>query len=97
MSYAAPSPDSPFPAAAPLTPVPRVWRSRSNKVLAGVLGGLAEKWGMQPTFVRVIFAMLSVCGAGFTGIVLYLLLWAIARPLDAPPNAGGRGSRPPRL
>jgi phage shock protein C len=63
---------------------PRLWRSRSNKVVAGVLGGLAEKFDINPTFLRVLFATLSVFSAGFPGLLIYLVLWTITRPMDDP-------------
>jgi phage shock protein C len=56
---------------------PRLWRSRSNKVIGGVLGGLAEKLDVSPTFLRVLYVILSVFSAGFPGILIYLVLWAV--------------------
>lgn len=44
----------------------------SNKVLAGVCGGLAEYLGMDATIVRVIYALLVLFGG--VGILLYLIL-----------------------
>ena len=66
----------------PQRSLPRLWRSRTNKVVAGVLGGMAEKWGMNATFLRVLFAVLSVFSAGFPGILIYLVLWMVTSPLD---------------
>ncbi|MDQ3951246.1 MAG: PspC domain-containing protein [Gemmatimonadota bacterium] len=68
----------------PARSAPRLWRSRSNKVIAGVLGGLAEKLDVPPTFLRVLFVALSVFSAGFPGLLIYLVLWMITRPMDAP-------------
>ena len=75
-------------AVAAALPAPRLWRSRSDRMVAGVLGGLAEKWGVQPNFLRVLFAALSMFSAGFPGVLIYVLLWAITRPADAPLGAG---------
>lgn len=61
-----------------------LWRSRSNAVVAGVLGGLAEKLGVRPAFVRVPYVALSVVTAGVPGLLLYLGLWAVTRPMDPP-------------
>ena len=44
----------------------------SNKVLAGVCGGLAEYLGMDATIVRVIYALLVLFGG--VGNLLYLIL-----------------------
>ena len=61
---------------------PGLWRSRSNKVIAGVIGGLAEKLGVSPTFARVLFATVSVFTGVFPGLLAYLVLWTITRPMD---------------
>ena len=44
----------------------------NNKVLAGVCGGLAKYFGIDATIVRVIYALLVICGG--VGVLLYLLL-----------------------
>jgi len=52
-------------------------RSRNNKVLAGVCGGIAEWLGWDATLVRVLFVVVSVASVAFPGILVYLLLWII--------------------
>jgi len=64
--------------------LPRLWRSRSDKLIAGVLGGMAEKFNVNSTFLRVLYVALSVFSAGFPGILIYLILWMVTRPLDSP-------------
>jgi phage shock protein PspC (stress-responsive transcriptional regulator) len=59
----------------PWRATPRLWRSSSDKVIAGVLGGLAEKFDVSATLLRVLFVTLSVFSAGFPGILIYLILW----------------------
>jgi phage shock protein C len=54
---------------------PRLRRSSSDKVIAGVLGGLAEKFDVSATLLRVLFVTLSVFSAGFPGVLTYLILW----------------------
>ena len=44
----------------------------ANKMIAGVCGGLAEYLGMDATIVRVIYALLVICGG--VGLLLYLIL-----------------------
>ena len=44
----------------------------ANKMIAGVCGGLAEYLGMDVTIVRVIYALLVICGG--VGLLLYLIL-----------------------
>ena len=48
-------------------------RSDRDRVLAGVCGGLAGRLGVDPTLVRLVFALLAL--AGGAGILLYLALW----------------------
>ncbi len=52
-------------------------RSRSDRMLAGVCGGLARYLGMDPTVVRVIYVLASVLTAAFPGILVYLIFWLI--------------------
>jgi len=54
----------------------RLYRSRTNKKIAGVCGGIAEYFDIDPTVVRVIFVILLLPG-GLPGIVPYLILWAV--------------------
>ncbi len=46
----------------------------SNKVVAGVLGGIAEYFGIDPTLVRICFVALSIFSAGFPGLLLYIIM-----------------------
>jgi len=66
---------------------PRLWRSSSDKVLAGVLGGLAEKFDVPAMLLRVVFATLTIFSAGFPGILLYLVLWMM---MGSPDEFRGR-------
>ncbi len=51
-------------------------RSRSDRVLAGVCGGLGEFFGISPFWFRLGFVIASLPG-GLPGIVPYLLCWMI--------------------
>ena len=53
----------------------RLTRS-SNRMIAGVCGGIAEYLGWDPTMVRVIYALLSVFTA-FAGAFVYIILWIV--------------------
>lgn len=55
----------------------------NNKLLAGVLAGIAEYFELDPTLVRVCYAALSVLSAGFPGILLYIIL-ALIMPVKGP-------------
>lgn len=52
-------------------------RSRRDRVLAGVCGGIANWLGWDPTGVRILYVIVSVLSAAFPGIIVYLLLWII--------------------
>ena len=52
-------------------------RSRSNRMIAGVVGGLAEYWSLDPTLARVIFVVVSIISAAFPGLLVYAILWLI--------------------
>jgi phage shock protein C len=58
-------------------------RSRSNKMIAGVVGGLAEYFGIDPTLARVLYVVGSIVSVAFPGILVYVLLWAIIPQADA--------------
>ena len=46
----------------------------TNKMLAGVCGGIAEYFEIDPTLVRVAYAALTVFSAGFPGVLLYIIM-----------------------
>jgi phage shock protein C len=56
---------------------PALKRSRRNRMIAGVIGGLAEYFQMDPTLLRVLFVIVSVVSAAFPGVLVYVLLWII--------------------
>ena len=51
-------------------------RSRGNRVLGGVCGGLGAFFGLNPLWFRILFILLAIPG-GVPGVVPYLLLWLI--------------------
>ncbi len=54
----------------------KLLRSR-NSMIAGVCGGIANYFSLDPTLVRVGYVILSVISAGFPGLLVYLLLTLI--------------------
>ena len=46
----------------------------ANKMLAGVCGGIAEYFEIDPTIVRVGYVALTIFSAGFPGLLLYIIL-----------------------
>jgi len=51
-------------------------RSRSDRVLGGVCGGLGEFFGLRPLWFRIVFVILGIPG-GLPGLIPYILLWLI--------------------
>jgi phage shock protein C len=52
-------------------------RSRTNRQIAGVIGGLAEYFRVDPTLLRVVYVVVSILSAAFPGILVYVLLWIL--------------------
>lgn len=52
-------------------------RSRTNRVLGGVVAGLGKYFGMDPTLARVIYVVGSILSAAFPGALVYLILWLV--------------------
>ena len=53
----------------------KLYRSRTDRKLAGVCGGLAQYFDLDATLIRVLFVVLAVLGG--SGLVLYLAMWII--------------------
>lgn len=54
----------------------RLVRSRDDRVIAGVAGGLGAYFGIDPILFRIGFVLLVIAGAG-SGLVLYLIAWLV--------------------
>jgi phage shock protein PspC (stress-responsive transcriptional regulator) len=52
-------------------------RKSRNRMIAGVCGGIAEWLGWDPTLVRVLYVLVSICSAAFPGILVYIILWIV--------------------
>lgn len=61
-------------------------RSRHNKMIAGVCGGLAEWLGWDPTVVRILYIAVSIMSVAFPGILAYLILWMVMPKAERPPG-----------
>jgi len=68
----------------------RLYRSRDDRWLAGICGGIGAYFGLDPTLIRVLFALFALAVGG--GILLYILLWIII-PLE--PEATGEAVHDP--
>ncbi len=61
-------------------------RSTQHRMIAGVIGGLAEFFGLDPTVLRVVYVVGSILSAAFPGILVYVLLWIVV-PVRQPGEA----------
>ncbi|HEV3407561.1 MAG TPA: PspC domain-containing protein [Gaiellaceae bacterium] len=73
-----------------LRPLRKLGRREEGAVVAGICSGFAHALGVDPTVVRLVFAILTL--AGGSGIVLYLGLWLFLPPPEA--TDGPRGGAP---
>ncbi len=71
----------------------RLYRSRTDRWIAGICGGIGEYLDIDPNVIRVIWAIGTAVTGFVPGIVVYILLWIIlpesgmARPVDVPVGA----------
>ncbi len=56
---------------------PGLQRSRDQRVIAGVCGGIAEWLGWNASTVRILYVLASILSAAFPGILVYLILWIV--------------------
>ncbi len=63
----------------------RLTRSRTNRMIAGVCGGLGEYFSLDPVLFRILFIALTILGGA--GILLYIVLVLVI------PEAGQDGTR----
>ena len=72
----------------PRPPVRRLYRSETNRMMAGVCGGLADYFNVDATLIRVIFVVVAVLSGG-AGAVVYGVMWLLV-PDDSkvPPPTG---------
>lgn len=52
-------------------------RSVDNRIIAGIIGGLAEYFELDPTLLRVLYVVVSIISVAFPGILVYLILWMV--------------------
>lgn len=75
----------------------KLYRSRKDKMIGGVAGGLAEYFDVDPTLLRIIFIITLFFGG--TGFIAYLILWVVVpeEPFVIPvmDNAANTGEQKP--
>ena len=55
----------------------KLHRSQQNRMIAGVMGGIAEYLGWSPNLTRLLFVIISTVSVAVPGIVIYLILWLL--------------------
>lgn len=64
-----------------------LYRSRENRILAGVAGGLSEYFEVDATIIRLIFVVATLWGGA--GLIIYIILWIVM-----PEKASGEPAKP---
>jgi phage shock protein PspC (stress-responsive transcriptional regulator) len=69
-------PETPAPPAPPASGLHRrLTRSSTDKMIAGVCGGLADYFELDPTLIRVLWVLAFFCAG--TGLLAYIILWIV--------------------
>jgi len=55
----------------------KLYRSRSNRMFAGLCGGIGEIMGVDPTIVRLLLVFVSVFTAVMPAVLTYVVAWMI--------------------
>jgi phage shock protein PspC (stress-responsive transcriptional regulator) len=71
----------------------RLYRSLTDRKFAGVAGGLAEYFMIDPLLIRLIFVVLTLAGGG--GVLIYLVLWIVTPEQRYIPNNKNMGNQTP--
>ena len=52
----------------------KLYRSRNNRMIAGVCGGIAEYFNIDPTIIRIIWAILCIYGIGILAYIIAVIV-----------------------
>lgn len=56
-------------------PYRKLCRSRKDRMIAGICGGLAEHFGIDPTWIRLLFILFFFLGG--SALLIYIIMWII--------------------
>ena len=56
--------------------IKKLYRSRKDKMIAGICGGIGEIYSLDPTMIRLVYALITIFSAG-TALLVYILGWII--------------------
>jgi phage shock protein PspC (stress-responsive transcriptional regulator) len=81
----------------------RLYRSRDERIIGGVCGGLAERFDLDPSLVRIGWALLTIVSGGIFLVIYAVMLFVVPEPPEggvprviAPPGPGSvPGWQPP--
>lgn len=68
----------------------RLWRSRKDRVIGGVCGGMGDYFGIDPLAIRLVFLILLLFGGG--GLILYIVFWIVIPPVPLNLPGGNNGN-----
>jgi phage shock protein C len=69
--------------------VNKLYRSRDERMIAGICGGLGRYFDLDPTLVRALFILFALVVGG--GLLLYLILWLLIPEEPGHETAAGEG------
>jgi phage shock protein C len=69
----------------------RLFRSRTEKMVGGVCGGLADYLDIDPTIIRIVWVVVTLMGGA--GLLAYLVMWIVV-PLEPESGAPVAGAPP---
>jgi phage shock protein C len=84
-----PAPSASIPLGAAMAD--RLYRSRSDRMLAGVSGGLAERYGGDPSVIRILWVIVSILSGGLA-IIVYIAMAFIVPEADGDAGPGEAGT-----
>jgi phage shock protein PspC (stress-responsive transcriptional regulator) len=56
---------------------PGLSRSLNDRMIAGVMGGIAHRYGWSSTWLRINYVIASLLSAAFPGALVYVILWLL--------------------
>jgi phage shock protein C len=79
-----------------VAPDKKLYRSRSDRLIAGVCGGLADFFGLDVTLVRLVFVLGVVFGFGSLAVIYLVMFFVVPEePVSTPVPSAQPDSQPP--
>jgi len=58
-------------------PIKRLKRSKDDKKIAGICGGLGNYFEVDPVIIRVVFILVAILSAVIPAIIAYIIMWFV--------------------